>query len=104
MSDGMQDDLIDQQPHEERVRQQKAARHVKLPRESALKVEKGAAAYLGVATAINVAGEDVIILAKNSLALMTVHQRITNFADFKLGLVHKAVIMAASSVELDDEL
>lgn len=100
----LDDELLDQQPEEERRRQQKMGRKMKMPREEVLKVEKGATCYKGVVTAIEVAGVQVILMARNSSELMIAHQKITKFADFRLGLVHKAGIMAASSITLDDEL
>lgn len=100
----LDDELLDQQPAEERARQAKMGRKMSMPREEVLKVEKGAACYKGVVTAIKVAGVEVIIMARNSSDLMVAHQSITNFAEFRLGLVHKAGIMAASSITLDDEL
>jgi hypothetical protein len=98
------DELLDQQPEEERRRQQKMGRKLKMPREHVLKVDKGAACYKGVVTAIEVAGVQVILMARTGSELMVAHQKITNFADFRCGLVHKAGIMAATSITLDDEL
>lgn len=98
------DELLDQQPSEERRRQQRMAKMARLPREEVIEVTEGATAYRGVVTSVTVAGEQVIIMAKTGSALMIAHQKITNFAEFKCGLVHKAVIMAARDVEIDDEL
>jgi methyl coenzyme M reductase subunit C-like uncharacterized protein (methanogenesis marker protein 7) len=98
------DELLDQQPDEERRRHQKLGRKANMPREEVLKVEKGASCYKGVVTAVKVAGVEVIIMARNSSELMIAHQKITNFADYRLGLVHKAGIMPASAITLDDEL
>jgi methyl coenzyme M reductase subunit C-like uncharacterized protein (methanogenesis marker protein 7) len=100
----LDDELLDQQPEEERRRQQKMGRKMKMPPEEVLRVEKGAACYKGVVTAITVAGVEVIIMCRNSSDLMIAHQNITDFKEFRLGLVHKAGIMAASSITLDDEL
>lgn len=80
------------------------AKRARMPMEEVLRVKKGAPAYRGVVTAIEVAGEQVIIMAKTGSALMIAHQKITNFEDFRCGLVHKAVVMAARDVEVDDEL
>lgn len=98
------DELLDQQPVEERRRHQKAGKKASLPTEEAVRVKRGAVAYRGAVTAVTVAGEEVIIMAKNSRSLMIAHQKLTKFAEFRLGLVHKAVIMSASDVDLDDEL
>lgn len=98
------DDLLDQQPDEERRRQQRMAKKARLPREEVKRAKRGAACYKGVVTAVDVGGEQVIIMAKNGKALMAAHQAITNFAEFRLGLVHKAVVMSAADVDIDDEL
>jgi hypothetical protein len=98
------DELLDQQPAEERRRQAKMGKKLKIPAEHVLEVTKGAPCYKGVVTAIEVAGVQVILMARTSSDLMIAHQKITNFADFRLGLVHKAGIMAARDVSLDDEL
>jgi len=80
------------------------ARIARMPREDVVSIKEGAPGYRGVATTINVAGEDIIIMAKAGSALMIAHQMLTNFADFRVGLVHKAVLVAARDVEIDDEL
>lgn len=98
------DGLLDQTPAEERRRQQKMARKVKMPREDIVSITEGAPGYRGVVTTVSVAGEDIIIMAKNGSTLMIAHQMITNFAEFRCGLVHKAVVVAARDVEIDDEL
>lgn len=98
------DGLLDQTPAEERRRQQKMARKVKMPREDVVSITEGAPGYRGVATTISVAGEDIIIMAKNGSALMIAHQKLTNFAEFQTWLVHKAVLVAARDVKIDDEL
>lgn len=98
------DDVLDQTPAEERRRQQKMARQVKMPREEIISVTEGAPGYRGVATALRIAGEDFIIIAKNGAALHVVHQNITNFKEYSTGLVHKVVMMAARDVQIDDEL
>jgi hypothetical protein len=98
------DEALDQTPAEERRRQQKMARQVKMPREDILSVTEGAPGYRGVATALKIAGQDFIIMAKNGSALHIVHQNITNFAEYKTGLVHKCVLMSARDVQIDDDL
>lgn len=83
----------------------KVVKPCKLPPETALSIKEGSLVYRAVACAIaNVAGVDVILVAKNKPALQIAFNKITNGAEYSLAKVHNVVIAQEAAVTLDDEL
>lgn len=91
----------------------KRLRRVSLPSETVESVENGATCYTGVAMAIKIAGEDVIVMARDISQL----DKVFNYCEAHLcagradlmdtlrtSACPPVVIMSAHSVHLDDEL
>lgn len=98
------DKLVDQYTDDQKARMRAGARAAKLRREDVVEVVEGAPVVLGVATVVSVAGEDVVIMARSGMALMTAHQKITNFAEFSCGKAYKVGMIQVSDITIDDEL
>lgn len=82
----------------------KSLRQTRFPRETALSIVPGSTAYRGYATSVQVAGVDVILVAKSKDDLHVAFNSITNFAPYSAGASRDTCIVSTSALELDDEL
>lgn len=82
----------------------KMMRQTTLPREIALSVDEGSAAYAGRAVAMKIAGIECIVMARTLPELDIVFNKLHPSETLRTSACPEIVIMAKATVTLDEEL
>ena len=76
----------------------------KIPTENIISVVDGAMCYVGVATAVIIGGQDVIVMARHIDQLRGVVAHINPARKYSERATHETVLVARRNATLDDEL
>jgi len=91
-------------PGAEQYSRMKKLKPSSIPNETVLRVREGAIGYRGTATAIKIAGEEVIILTRNVAQLNIVHNYLYPKDTLQARACYPVAMVALVDVTLDDEL